>query len=197
METKSSLLRGEEGVTLRRVTSFEEFAPLFPLYEMAFPQEERRDRDSFSEVFLDTHAEFWFVEQRGEVQGFLNTWRFEECLYGEHFAVFPEARGNRIGEHALRVVLEHERLPILIEIEPPEDEIKMRRKAFYERMGLRVVSTTYQQPPYAKGGLGLPLYLMSNHEGLHGERLSAALRSLASYVYRGADVEAMMGGRKE
>lgn len=189
------MLRGAGDVRLRRAERVEEFMPLFPLYEQAFPQEERRGEEAFRSVFNDTQAEFWLLESQGAVQGFLNTWRFEECLYGEHFAVFPRARGKRIGEYALRTILETERIPFLIEVEPPEDEIKARRKSFYERMGLQVVSTSYRQPPYEEGGREIPLYLMSNDAELRGARLRSALVSLSQHVYRGADVDRMLGGK--
>lgn len=193
METRSKLLRGGGGVLLRLVEKIDDFMDLFPLYELAFPPEERRGEEAFRAAFSKGPTEFWLLEQEGMVQGFLNTWRFDECLYGEHFAVFPQARGKRIGEYALRAILDAERLPFLIEVEPPEDEIKVRRKSFYERMGLHVISTTYRQPPYERGGLEVPLYLMSNDAALRGERLRSAVGSLAKHIYRGADVDFMLG----
>lgn len=179
------MLYGDGGVVLRRAESFQEFSPFIPLYELAFPVEERRAEGALRGVFSNSHAEFWLLEKNGSRLGFLNTWRFSDCLYVEHFAVNPEVRGQRIGEHALRALLQRETLPILIEVEPPDDEIKSRRKAFYERMGLEVVSTTYVQPSYHEGGLQVPLYLMSNDTSLRGARLNAALESLAKHVYGG------------
>lgn len=193
MEMGSRELHGGGGVKLRRMSGFDEFMPLFPLYEAAFPPEERRGAEAFRAAFQGDIAEFWLLEHGGEVRGFLNTWRFEECLYGEHFAVFPHARGKRIGEYALQAILQEEHLPFLIEVEPPDDEIKTRRKAFYERMGLRVISTTYRQPPYEEGGREVSLYLMSNDASLQGDRLRRAVHSLSRYIYRGADVDSMLG----
>lgn len=187
------MLQGEGDVTLRLAAHVDEFMPLFSLYELAFPPEERRGAEAIRAVFNAGPAEFWLLEQGGGTLGFLNTWRFDECLYGEHFAVLPQARGKRIGEYALRAILKSERLPFLIEVEPPEDEIKARRKSFYERMGLQVISTTYRQPPYERGGLQVPLYLMSNDAELRGERLRSAVASLSMHIYRGADVDCMLG----
>lgn len=189
----SSFLQGEGGVVLRRMSRIEDFEPLFALYELAFPPAERRGWSAFQEIFYRENAEFWRLEQGGMVHGFLNTWRFSECLYGEHFAVWPASRGRRIGEYALRCLLRAEALPFLVEVEPPTDSITQRRKAFYERLGLQVVSTTYWQPAYEPGGERVQLYLMSNDGGLRGVRLQRALHSVAKEVYRDANLKEMLG----
>ena len=50
---------------------------------------------------------------------------------------------------------------IVLEVEPPYDEMKRRRIAFYERQGFCQNDYPYVQPPYREGETGVELILMS------------------------------------
>jgi hypothetical protein len=64
----------------------------------------------------------------------------------------------------------------VLEVEPPEDEIKKRRIAFYERCGFHLSKEEYYQPPYQEGGEPVRLMLMSYPEPItRHDEVSAAL----------------------
>ena len=63
-------------------------------------------------------------------------WQTEDFVYLEHFAVQPSLRGQGTGSRILRELLQGEK-PFILEIEPPEDALTCRRKAFYECNGLQ------------------------------------------------------------
>ena len=94
--------------------------------------------------------------------GLLYWWQFNDFRYIEHFAVSQELRGRRIGERALQFFVSQSLLPVLLEVECPEERnpFALRRIAFYERNGFRVVNRPYRQPPYHAGEDWLPMRLM-------------------------------------
>ena len=52
-------------------------------------------------------------------------------------------------------------IPVILEIDPPVDEISIRRQHFYERCGFAKNPFPHVHPPYRKGFRGHPLVVMS------------------------------------
>ena len=118
------------------------FGDVVGLYEAAFPADERREVAEFSRL-ADTEKKFHinvFVGDNDEFIGFLTSWEWDDFRYGEHFAISPEMRCGGIGGNALRWFLASDSRPLVIEVEPPTDEMACRRIGFYERNGLRLWS---------------------------------------------------------
>ena len=65
----------------------------------------------------------------------------ESFLYIEHFCVLPKT--------------------LMLEIDPPKDDISKRRKGFYERSGFTENEFPHIHPPYHKGNKGHELVLMT------------------------------------
>ena len=61
-------------------------------------------------------------------------------LYSKSFSIYeqrlPEMRGRGCGAQALSLLGERKKT-VILEIDPPNDEVSVRRKAFYERAGYR------------------------------------------------------------
>lgn len=124
---------------------------LMRLYEDAFPPEERRP----VEQMLPSDPEFKLYAI-GE-HGLLTAWEFPEVTYIEHFAVFPESRGQGIGSKALAEL----KGSVILEVEPHEAGIEAaKRIAFYERNGFRLLDRDYVQPSYGHGLPPVALKLM-------------------------------------
>lgn len=56
-------------------------------------------------------------------------WEAEDFIYVEHFCVLPELRGRGCGARALGL-LAREGKTVILEIDPPIDEISRRSKIF-------------------------------------------------------------------
>ena len=78
----------------------------------------------------------------------------------EHFAIAPELRGGGVGARALAELC-GQGIPVILEIDPPVDEISIRRQHFYERCGFAKNPFPHVHPPYRKGFRGHPLVVMS------------------------------------
>ena len=92
--------------------------------------------------------------------GLLTAWSFEEFIYIEHFAIAPTLRSQGYGTEALRTFIKEQRKPIILEAEPPTDDITRRRIRFYERSGLILYDFPYIQPAYTPKGNPVELRLM-------------------------------------
>lgn len=142
-------------MNLRKNISETELKSLMELYEQAFPPEERRPADKMPPA--DSAFTFYAV---GDC-GLLTTWNFGSFTYVEHFAIYPEKRGNGIGAKALQQL----QGTVVLEVEPPESgDMARRRVDFYVRNGFRMLDFDYIQPPYAPGLSPVKLRLMVRGE---------------------------------
>ncbi len=118
------------------------------LYESAFPSIERRDQ-SYQQLTLERdryHFEAIFNEDVWV--GIIGYWRLDCCFYIEHLATTPSVRGLGYGATLLAQLCQEERLPIILEVEHPEDTIAQRRIGFYERCGFHLNHYKYSHPSY-------------------------------------------------
>ncbi len=72
---------------------------------------------------------------------------------------------------------------VLLEIDPPVDEISLRRETFYERCGYRANIHPHVHPPYRAGFPGHELVVMSRPEKLsHANNDVRNISGSASWV---------------
>lgn len=128
----------------------------------AFPPEERRSLEHQREV-TDLNANFHpcVLLDQGEFVGLITYWQGPGFVYVEHFATLPELRGAGLGKEAMQLLLAHVGCPVVLEVEPPVDEIKQRRIGFYQRNGFQLWQRVYLQPPYQTGLPAVRLLLMA------------------------------------
>lgn len=153
------------------------------LYESAFPECERRPTEAWL-ALMKNEPDFHVMAIGTEslFVGFLTYWQMSGYVYVEHFAIMPEARGGGIGEHMMwQFLQEHPRL--VLEAEPPTDEMARRRIAFYRRCGLEMSERPYEQPPYYPEAPSVPLVLMSTNPAWLEARFEEVRRAIARKVY--------------
>lgn len=92
--------------------------------------------------------------------GLLTTWEFNDFIYIEHIAIDPTLRSQGYGSEALKAFIHEHGKPIVLEAEPPTDEMTRRRIRFYERIGLTLYDYPYIQPAYTEESLPVELRLM-------------------------------------
>ena len=92
--------------------------------------------------------------------GLLTTWHFETFVYIEHFAIDPALRSQGYGTEALKTFISKQEKPIILEAEPPTDDITRRRIGFYQRNGLTLYDFPYIQPAYTPESKPVELRLM-------------------------------------
>jgi ribosomal protein S18 acetylase RimI-like enzyme len=140
------------------------FGKLYELYESAFPAVERRILTDLEGVLNhDKRFKMAVLMKDSEFVGFFNYWQFESFIYAEHFAVNPKLRGQNIGSEVVKTFFQNVNLPVVFEVEPPEEEMAIRRIAFYERLDCKLLPHKYAQPHYDGSGKLLPMLLMTNN----------------------------------
>ncbi len=154
-------------ITFKRIENDSDplWGKMYDLYESAFPAVERREATALKNV-MKSENKFQvsaLLKEDGFV-GFFNDWHFEDFIYVEHFAVCPELRGKRIGTEVVGHYLKDTRLPIVFEVEKPENETAKRRIALYERLGCHLLHYDYVQPHYDGSGKLFPMLLMTNNK---------------------------------
>lgn len=155
------------------------------LYEQAFPEAERRPSADWLRLNAeDERFSIFAIRDDEGFAGFISIWRFADFVYVEHFATLPERRGQGLGAQALRHLLNTlGTQPVVLEIEPPEDALALRRQHFYERCGLHLLPFSYEQPPYRPGGERLRLCMMATDVAYFSAHLDEAVRTLHRAVY--------------
>ena len=91
--------------------------------------------------------------------------------------------GQHCGSRALELLGQRGK-PVILEIDPPIDDISLRRKGFYERAGYQENPFTHVHPPYREGFAGHPLVVMSYPRQLEREEYDRFYQYLCSVVMK-------------
>ena len=108
------------------------WAEAWELYEKSFPYNERWNAEGYDRAFGDPNFEADGIWRGEEFIGILFHWKAGDFHYVEHLAVSPRLRGQNMGSNALAAFAEGRR--VILEIDPPEDEISVLRLHFYQRL---------------------------------------------------------------
>ncbi len=150
------------------------YASSFPLYEQRLP-EAQADILGLGEYHFDA-----IMDEHG-FTGLMLYWENSKFIYVEHFCILPERRGAGCGKAALEILAEKGKT-VILEIDPPNDEISIRRKGFYERAGYLANGYTHIHPPYRPGNSGHTLMVMSYPKSLSPEEYADFYTYLTSVV---------------
>jgi ribosomal protein S18 acetylase RimI-like enzyme len=173
-------------INFYRINSIDDafFSEFYELYANSFPSAQRRnwaglDRELNNEKRFCAHA----LIQNDLFVGFFNYWTFERFFYIEHFALVPAFRSQKIGTRAMEIFKSQVTLPIVIEVEMPNDADAIRRIKFYEELGFKVLAHYYAQPPYEGGGFLMPMLMMSNDYHFANTHFELIRETLYNEVY--------------
>jgi len=159
------------------------FDAFFALLASSLPPDEHRSHAAQKALLDEPAYAILTGEEAGVIRAIMAVWEFACFRYIEHFAVDPALRGQGIGAAMLREYLCRDARRIVLEVEPPENEIAIRRIGFYERCGLSLSRFSYAQPPLNPGDGMLPLMLMSSGGVLSDDEAAAVRDTLYREVY--------------
>lgn len=165
-----------------RETDFEQF---YDLMKASFPKDEYRPYEG--QRALLTEDAYQIYARYGEddvLEAFVALWDFDQYAYVEHFAVNPLCRNGGLGSRILKELAGSFPKPIFLEVEPPEDEMAIRRIGFYERNGYHLNRYPYTQPAMAPGRKPIPLCIMTSQKPVTEEEFDTIKQLVYQKVFK-------------
>jgi len=136
------------------------FAQAWALYEKSFPLHEQRLPEDQQAVFSEENYHFEVLMQLDRFAGIVLYWENARFVYVEHLAIEPSMRGAGMGTKAIDLLMQIGK-PIILEIDPVEDQVSANRLNFYKRMGFKENAFLHIHPPYRTEFEGHKLHLLS------------------------------------
>lgn len=148
---------------IHRIVNTEDpyFVPFWSIYNESFPLNERRTSEQQIVVFEKPGYRVDLYLSDDDVIGFIASWEAMEFVFIEHFAIAPEIRSKGLGSSILSPFILIKTKPVILEIDPPVDELTLRRLRFYSALGFLRNDYSHFQPSYRSGELPLLLTLLS------------------------------------
>ena len=152
--------------------------------EKSFPKNEYRAKESQKKLLKNPMYKLDVkTDESGKTIAFIASWDFPKFIFIEHLAVDPSCRGKGMGSKIMKDFINNSKKPIVLEIEIPNDEISIKRKNFYEKLGFKLNNHEYYQLPLRKGDKPMKLNLMSYPEEIPDENFEIIENIIQSFVY--------------
>lgn len=162
------------------------FESAFAVYQTSFPSHERRNVEKQRALLSCPLYHFDVVLEEGVFAGLLLHWDFANYTYVEHYAILSTLRGQSLGSACLQSFCKKYPL-VILEIDPPGDEISVRRQGFYARLGFQSNVFAHAHPAYHRQNLPHELVVMSYPRTLSGEEYAVFCGELRDIVMADAE----------
>lgn len=182
-----TLMRGERELELDRLRDPADprFKTAMSHYAASFPPHEQRRAGSQAAIMAEDAYYFYLLREGGEDVGALLCWQSGEFIYVEHFFIYSDCRGKGYGGRALTALGELGKV-VILEIDPPVDEVARRREGFYLRCGFYPNPYPHVHPPYHRGKEGHTLVILSSPRPIGQGEYDRFNQYLQSRVMAGA-----------
>ncbi len=154
------------------------------LYQISFPYHEQQEKNSQDEILKDDEYHFSLIYDENIFVGIILYWEQEQFIFIKHFCILPEMRNKQYGQKTLSFLAKQGKT-LILEIDPPKDDISKRRKGFYERCGFTENFFTHIHPPYHKINEGHELTIMTYPKQISQEIFDTFSHYLKNRVMKG------------
>lgn len=138
------------------------FDSVWATYNFSFPEFEKRLKRDQINVLKDERYKMFAIVEDDLYIGFIMIWEFDNFCFIEHFAIDPSNRGKSYGRSIIKEIQKQfADKTIILEIDPPIDEISIRRLNFYTSLGFIFSDIYHLNLPYQIGGEGHQLNIMA------------------------------------
>ena len=155
------------------------------IMEYSFPYSERRPSVTYKAYLTNNDNGFTvnlFIED-SDLIGFLVYWKLSGYVFIEHFAVSRKHRNSGFGKAIISGFIEQTDAPLILEVEPPDNEISQRRIEFYNRLGFVTNPHKYVQPAYHNDSGSVDMLLMTKRLLSHDE-FASVQKEIYAKVYK-------------
>lgn len=161
------------------------FQEIYTIMEASFPVNEIRTFEGQRSLLRNPgYGLLTEQDEGGSVQAVLAAWEFPNFRFVEHIAVAAQIRGGGLGRKLMSRYLAMSDKLVVLEVEPPQDQLQQRRIGFYERLGFCLNEYEYTQPPMREGQAELPLLLMTHPRPITEAEFGDLRNTLYTQVYR-------------
>ncbi len=161
------------------------FDEVWEIMQDSFPLTEHRTYENQKKLLDNEYYTIYVIKQYEKISGFITLWEFQNFTFIEHFAVSKNSRNNGLGKVFLDSVKRlRENVPIYLEVEPPENDITLRRVEFYKRNGFVMNEYTFLQPALIKGQPEIPLKIMTYPEKVDNIQYDKYYKTVITEVYK-------------
>lgn len=172
--------------TIINSPSHELYPAFASVYTTSFPIFEQRTPAQQEVAFADSRYRLIaYTDDSNGFIGFIGCWEFDAYYYIEHFAIAAARRGKGEGSLILSNFIADAKKngkTVILEIDPPVDDISVSRQHFYERVGMVINSFRHKHPPYREGFLPHSLRIMSANKKVSDKLYDQFVRDLNDVV---------------
>lgn len=144
--------------------SISQFDAIWQIMVESFPECERKDREDYILQFRNPKFNVkTFHDEPEKIKAFMGYWQLNSHFFIEHFAVSGQYRNLGLGNSIFNEFMQSVTKPLILEVEPPNDDLARRRIGFYERLGFVLNHFSYFQPSYRVGGEKVELMIMTSN----------------------------------
>jgi ribosomal protein S18 acetylase RimI-like enzyme len=170
-------------IGFKKISDTSQLNVIKELYCSAFPANERREYSGLVQLLYNAECVVNLIFADQKIAGFIIVWEFQNFVFIEHFAIEPELRGQGIGEKSLTIITKNYYKPVILETEPPIDEMSKRRVGFYQRNGFHLLRNQYFQPSYDGIKPKVELRLMSTKSDYSSSQMDECISVIREKVY--------------
>lgn len=162
-----------------------EFDSIYNLMEISFPIDEYRPYKLQKDLLKNKKYSIYATKNdNNTIKAFIAIWNFDEFIYVEHLAVYPQYRNEGLGSKILNELSNKYKKMICLEVEPPDNEMANRRINFYQRNKFFFNDYFYMQPPMSEGKNKIQLYIMTTKNKIDELMFKTIKNKLYLEVYK-------------
>lgn len=141
------------------------FNKAMEIYKVSFPIFEQRTMEDQIKALADEDYHFNVIYDGDKMVGILLYWEMNAYKYIEHFAIDSSLRGKNYGSRVLKEFCKNNK-NVILEIDPPIDEISIKRLNFYLKLGFKLQDFNHIHPSYRKECKSHSLKIMTFNENI-------------------------------
>lgn len=167
------------------IVNEKDFRIAYRILEDSFIPAELKPEDNLHTQWHNGEVILEYITSDDKIAGVITLWEFSDFVFVENFAVKKEVRNKGIGAKLLKIITDkYIDKKIILEVEPPQNEIQNRRIGFYERNGFLLSSFGYIQPPLRENCEDVPLLLMHTGKSLSEFEFTHIKKDIFRTVYK-------------
>ncbi|MDZ4992366.1 GNAT family N-acetyltransferase [Clostridium perfringens] len=164
------------------------FNKAMEIYKVSFPIFEQRTIKDQIKALEDEDYHFNVIYDGDKMVGILLYWDMNGYKYIEHFAIDSSLRGKNYGSRVLKEFCKNNK-NVILEIDPPIDEISNKRLNFYSKLGFKLQDFNHIHPSYRKECKSHSLKIMTFNENISKEDYDTFNNLLKKNVMKYSEVK--------